>query len=128
MTDAVAPALDPVLHSGPRITIMSRMVVHRRMRFSALRRSTGLTPGNLASHVKTLVAARYLGVETDRSKVERKTTVAVTAAGEQAYRDYVRHLRVLLETLEGTGGPPTTQDLSQEPGGHGRLQPNDRSP
>ena len=103
MTGPPAPTLDPVLHSGPRITIMSRMVVHRRMRFSALRRSTGLTPGNLASHVKTLVAAGYLGVQTDQSKVERRTTVAVTAIGEEAYRAYVRDLRALLDALEVAG-------------------------
>jgi DNA-binding MarR family transcriptional regulator len=100
--------LDPLLHSAPRITIMSRMVVHRRMRFAALRRSTGLTAGNLASHVKALVGAGYLAAATDESKVERRTTVHVTPAGESAYRAYLGQLRALLASLEpepSRGGP-----------------------
>lgn len=92
--------LDPLLHSAPRITIMSRMVVHRRLRFAALRRSTGLTPGNLASHLKTLAGAAYLTVETDETKVERRTTVHVTPAGVSAYRAYLEQLRALLASLE----------------------------
>jgi DNA-binding MarR family transcriptional regulator len=99
MTTLQAGMFDPVLHSGPRITIMSRMVIHQHMRFAALQKSTGLTAGNLASHVETLEKAGYLAQDLDETKVEKRKTVRVTLAGDAAFRGYVKQMQGVLAAL-----------------------------
>lgn len=90
---------DPVLHSGPRITIMSRMVIRQRMRFAALQKSTTLTPGNLSTHLDVLVKAGYLTVDVDEGKVQRQKIVHITPQGDAAFRSYVASVRQLLDSL-----------------------------
>jgi DNA-binding MarR family transcriptional regulator len=111
MTNLYTSMFDPVLHSGPRITIMSRMVIHQEMRFSALQKSTELTAGNLASHIETLAKAGYVQLDLDESKVERRKTVRITAAGDAAFRAYVKQVRAVLEGVQadldaGASGKP----------------------
>jgi DNA-binding MarR family transcriptional regulator len=95
-----AGIFDPVLHSGPRITIMSRMAIHQHMRFAALQKSTGLTAGNLASHVETLSKAGYVTQDLDESKAEKRKTLRITAAGDAAFRLYVKQVRSVLEGVQ----------------------------
>lgn len=93
---------DPVLHSGPRITIMSRLCIHRQMGFAALQKSTGLTAGNLSSHLDALAKAGHISQDVDERKVVRRKTVRVTAAGDAAFREYVKAVRTVLEGLEAS--------------------------
>lgn len=108
MTEPLPEQFDPVLHSGPRITIMSRMVIRQRMRFSALQKSTTLTPGNLSTHLDVLVKAGYLALEVDEGKVQRRKVVLVTPAGDAAFRAYVAAVRAVLDGIAaGLPGPPS---------------------
>ena len=106
MTEALPTDFDSVLHSGPRITIMSRMVIRQRMRFAALQKSTTLTPGNLSTHLDVLVKAGYLALEVDERKVQRAKVVLVTAAGAQAYDAYLSQVRAVLEGLQSARHAP----------------------
>lgn len=91
--DHVRPdSFDPVLHSAPRITIMSRLVVQGAMRFGALQKSTTLTAGNLAAHLRVLEEAGYVKLELDEIAVVRKRTVRITAEGDARFRAYVGQL------------------------------------
>ena len=102
MTEPLPADFDPVLHSGPRITIMSRMVIRQRMRFAALQKSTTLTPGNLSTHLDVLVKAGYLAVEVDERKVQRAKVVLVTPAGDAAFRAYVAQVRAVLDQVQSS--------------------------
>lgn len=106
LTEPLPQDFDPILHSGPRITIMSRMVIRQLMRFSALQKSTTLTPGNLPTHLDVLAKAGYLTVEVDEAKVQRRKIVRVTAAGDAAFRAYVKAVRAVLEGVESTMADP----------------------
>ncbi|MEK6975152.1 MAG: transcriptional regulator [Candidatus Thermoplasmatota archaeon] len=102
---------DPVLHSGPRITIMSRMVIRQRMRFAALAASTTLTPGNLSTHLDVLVRAGYLTLDVNEKKVQRRKVVLITPAGDAAFRSYVRDVRALLGEMHTSfGSSPFASD------------------
>lgn len=93
---------DPVLHSGPRITILSRLVIHKHMRLAALQKSTTLTAGNLTSHLDVLLKAGYVAVEVDEAKVERRKTVRITTKGDSSFRAYVAQVRAVMESLQGS--------------------------
>lgn len=104
MTEPLPEHFDPVLHSGPRITIMSRMVIRQRMRFAALQKSTTLTPGNLSAHLDVLVKAGYLSLDVNEGKVQRRKVVQITAEGDQAFRAYVSAVRQVLDGVAATMG------------------------
>jgi DNA-binding MarR family transcriptional regulator len=92
---------DPILHSGPRITILSRLVIHHEMGFAALQKSTTLTAGNLATHLEVLEKAGHVLQAVDERKVVRRKTVRITPTGDAAFRAYVDQVRTILEGLQG---------------------------
>lgn len=96
---------DPVLHSGPRITIMSRLCIHQSMRFAELEKSTTLSKGNLATHLEVLERAGYVTQDVDERKVVRTKTVRVTPAGDAAFRAYVAQVRAVLDGVQAALPP-----------------------
>lgn len=110
MSEPLPEQFDPVLHSGPRITIMSRMVVRQVIGFAALQNSTTLTAGNLSTHLDVLAKAGYVALDVDEKKVVRRKTIRITPAGDAAFRAYVRQVRAILEGLNA--------DLTTSVGNH----------
>lgn len=102
MSEPTPEQFNPVLHSGPRITIMSRLVVRQVMGFAALQKSTTLTAGNLSTHLDVLAKAGYVSLDVDERKVVRRKSVRITPAGDAAFRAYVAQVRAILEGLQGT--------------------------
>ena len=105
MTEPLPHHFDSILHSGPRITILSRLVIHQAMGFAALQKSTTLTAGNLSAHLDVLAKAGYVALDLDERKVVRRKTVRITPAGDSAFRAYVREVRALLESVQSTLPP-----------------------
>jgi DNA-binding MarR family transcriptional regulator len=109
VAEPVPQDFDPVLHSGPRITIMSHLVIHQAMGFAALQKSTTLTGGNLSTHLDVLAKAGYVLQDVDERKVVRRKEVRITPAGDAAFRAYVAQVRAVLEgvqaSLPGAQGP-----------------------
>ncbi len=100
MTEPTPEQFDAVLHSGPRITIMSRLVIRQVMGFTALQKSTTLTAGNLSTHLDVLVKAGYVALDVDERKVVRRKTVRITPSGDAAFRAYVQQVRAILDGLQ----------------------------
>jgi len=80
--------LDPVIHESSRLLIVSVLNEGQRMDFGFLVSTTGLTKGNLSTHMTKLVAAGY--VEELKEFVDRKprTSYCLTAAGRRAFHRY----------------------------------------
>lgn len=80
--------LDRTLHEPARLQIMAHLYILEAADFLFLLRRTGLTKGNLSSHVRKLEEAGYVAVEkkfVDRHPV---TTYALTGAGRVAFSTY----------------------------------------
>lgn len=92
--------LDRLLHEPARLQIMAHLYVLESADFLFLLRRTGLTKGNLSSHVRKLEQAGYLEVEkkfVDRHPV---TAYRLTARGRAAVTAY---RATILEALDGLG-------------------------
>lgn len=100
MSEPQPTDFDSVLHSGPRITIMSRLIIHQKMRFAALQKSTTLTAGNLSTHLDVLAKAGYVTQDVDELKVTRSKTVRITTIGDSAFRAYVAQVRAVLDKMQ----------------------------
>jgi DNA-binding MarR family transcriptional regulator len=107
------PRLDPAYHAPARIAIASRLVASERMRFAALRIATGLTPGNLATHLDALEKAGYV---TQRDAIvarRRGRVIAMTEEGRAAWRAYVAALEALVAALRERPAPPPKAGASR---------------
>lgn len=89
--------LDRVLHEPARLMIIANLCVLESADFTFLMNQTGLTWGNLSSHLSKLEDAGYVQVE--KSFVERKprTMLRVTESGRQAFLQYRRQMLGLLQ-------------------------------
>lgn len=93
--------VDPLIHAPARLMIIAILVAVESADFLYLLRETGLTKGNLATHVNKLEDGGYLSVEkTFRGKTPL-TIYHLTDAGRQALADYRRQLQYIVENTAG---------------------------
>jgi len=87
--------LDSLIHESSRLMIVSVLNEGPWMEFGFLVTTTGLTKGNLSTHMAKLVAARY--VEEWKEFVDRKpcTSYRLTRRGREAFQHYQKMWRRL---------------------------------
>jgi DNA-binding MarR family transcriptional regulator len=92
--------IDKLIHEPARLKIMALLYVVESADFLFIMRQTGLTFGNLSSHMSKLEAANYIGVE--KEFVDRKphTMLHLTKQGRTAFRKYRESMKKLLEETE----------------------------
>jgi DNA-binding transcriptional ArsR family regulator len=88
--------LDRLIHEPARLALAAILSVVESADFLYLQRETGLTKGNLSSHLAKLEEAGYVAIEkTYRGKVPL-TLVRLTDPGAAAYRAYRAHFKKFL--------------------------------
>ena len=88
--------LDRVIHSPARLMMMTYLYVVESVDFIFLMRLTGLTWGNLSSHLSILEETEYVNIEKNFIQKKSHTIVNLTDKGRQAFREYKQ---VLLQVL-----------------------------
>jgi DNA-binding MarR family transcriptional regulator len=89
--------LDRVIHEPARLTLAAILSVVESADFLYLQRETGLTKGNLSSHLARMEDAGYVAIEkTYRGRVPL-TLVRLTGAGAAAYKAYRARFKKFLE-------------------------------
>ncbi|MFW9985729.1 MAG: winged helix-turn-helix domain-containing protein [Candidatus Odinarchaeota archaeon] len=91
--------IDRVIHEPARLLIMSHLYVLDSANFLFLKRQTGLSDGNLSSHITKLENAGY--VEIIKKFVNRKplTVIQLTKVGREAFREYQRQMQHMFEGI-----------------------------
>lgn len=91
--------IDRTIHEPARLLIMAHLSVLESADFLFLLRQTGLTRGNLSSHVRKLEQAGYVDVE--KSFVDRLplTVYRLTEEGGEALQKYRRRMSGVLKSL-----------------------------
>ena len=91
--------VDRIVHEPARLMIMALLSGAKEADFLFLTRETGLTKGNLSSHLLKLEEARYVEIEkTFRGKIPL-TLVRITPAGRTALAQYRKTMNGLLKQL-----------------------------
>ncbi len=91
--------IDRLVHEPARFAIMAHLYVVDRADFTFLLNQTGLTRGNLSSHMSKLEEAGYIEVE--KKFVARKplTVLKLSEMGRKAFLDYRQQMQQVLEEL-----------------------------
>jgi len=78
---------------------MAQLYVVQSADFTFLLHQTGMTPGNLSSHLSKLEDAGY--VEITKEFIERKphTALALTKKGRDAFKQYRRNIKQIADRL-----------------------------
>jgi DNA-binding transcriptional ArsR family regulator len=91
--------VDRIIHEPARLIIVSLLSGAKEADFLFLMRETGLTKGNLSSHLAKLEDSAYVDIEkTFRGKIPL-TLVRLTAKGRAALTGYRKQMNGLLRQL-----------------------------
>lgn len=100
--DAKAIAsLDRILHEPARLCVVACLSLVDEADFVFLQSQTGMTGGNLSSHVKKLEAAGYITIRKEFQDSRPRTSLQLTASGRSALEAYVQSMQSLLTVLGG---------------------------
>ena len=92
-------AIDKLVHEPARFLIMAHLYVVESADFLFLMRQTGLTRGNLSSHMTKLEDAGYLEVVKDFVDKKPHTMLELTKQGREAFRNYRQTMKQVLEDI-----------------------------
>jgi DNA-binding transcriptional ArsR family regulator len=88
-----ADGIDRIIHEPARLMIVSLLAKAKEADFTTILRHTGLTRGNLSTHLARLEGAGYVTANKGfRGKIPQ-TTFCLTDTGRAAFAAYRRQLR-----------------------------------
>ncbi len=91
--------IDQVIHAPARLAVVTYLAVVESADYVFLMRQTGLTWGNLSTHLKKLEEAGYVEIRKEFRGKKPHSTVALTERGRRAFSEYRRSLRQALNDL-----------------------------
>lgn len=93
------PAIDKIIHEPARLVIMAHLFVVESADFLFLQRQTGLTWGNISSHLRKLEDAGYVTVQKEFIDKKPHTTLKLTDEGRVAFQNYRKSMKQVFDDL-----------------------------
>ena len=91
--------IDRLIHEPARYLIMAYLYVVDSADALFLQKQTGLTWGNLSSHLSKLESAGYVTVEKEFLERKPHTMLRLSGEGRAAFEDYRRRMQRALKDL-----------------------------
>jgi DNA-binding MarR family transcriptional regulator len=91
--------IDRLIHEPARLSIIVTLYVVESADYTFLMNQTGLTWGNLSSHMSKLEEAGYVAVEKSFVGKKPQTMAALTEAGRAAFQTYRRQMEQVFSDL-----------------------------
>jgi len=95
------PQVDRLVHEPARLMILAHLYVVESADFLFLMRQTGLTFGNLSSHMSKLENAGYIEISKEFVGKKPHTMLHITDSGRSALRNYQENMKQFLDDLPG---------------------------
>jgi DNA-binding MarR family transcriptional regulator len=96
----VTATVDRLIHEPARLAIMTNLFVVESANATYLLQQTGLTWGNLGSHLAKLEEAGYVQVSKGYRGRKPETTVRLTTSGRKALLEYRERLLTALAPMD----------------------------
>jgi len=91
--------LDRLIHEPARLTLTALLFAVEEADFLYLLRESGLTKGNLSSHLAKLEEADYVEIEKSFVGKIPRTVCRLTPEGREAFKSYRAHLKRITASL-----------------------------
>jgi len=92
-------SLDRMIHEPARLMIIAVLFVIEQADFTFLMAQTGLSWGNLSSHMSKLEEAGYIEVEKSFVNRRPRTMLRLTEMGRSSFMEYRRSMNQILNGL-----------------------------
>ncbi len=94
--------IDSAVHAPARLMILALLSVVDSADFTFLLRQTGLTRGNLSTHLRKLEEAGYICVKKEFVDRIPRTLIRLTDTGRSAIHTYRKNMRRVIDELLGS--------------------------
>jgi len=91
--------INQVIHAPARLMVLTYLYVVESVDYVFLMRLTGLTWGNLATHLSKLEEAGYIAIQKEFKGKKPHSTVHLTNRGRAAFREYKQSMQQVLDDL-----------------------------
>ena len=91
--------INKIIHEPARLIITAHLYVVESADFLFLQRQTGLTWGNISSHIRKLENAGYVAVNKEFIDKKPHTTLKLTDKGRAAFQEYRKNIKQVFEDL-----------------------------
>jgi DNA-binding MarR family transcriptional regulator len=91
--------LDQVIHASARLMVLVHLYVVESVDYVFLKNQTGLSWGNLSTHLNKLEEAGYVAIEKGFKGKVPHTMIHLTTQGRKAFKDYKKNLQQVLDDL-----------------------------
>ena len=98
----ISASVDRLIHEPARLAIMTNLFVVANANATYLLQQTGLTWGNLGSHLSKLEEAGYVDVRKGYQAKRPETTISLTPRGRTALVEYRDRLLAALAPVGGS--------------------------
>lgn len=95
--------VDRLIHERVRLAIVSTLAVHESLTFADLKRTLGLTDGNLSVHARKLEEAGYVECLKGFEGRVPRTVYRLAPAGRKALKRYLDHMEALVKAVREGG-------------------------
>ena len=91
--------IDQVIHASARLMVLTYLYVVESADYVFLTRMTGLTWGNLSTHMARLEEAGYIEMLKEFRGKKPHTKIKLTEQGRAAFREYKKSMQQVLDDL-----------------------------
>jgi DNA-binding MarR family transcriptional regulator len=91
--------IDQIIHTPARLMVLTYLYVVDSVDYTFLVRLTGLTWGNLATHLAKLEEVGYVTIEKTFKGKKPHSTISLTDEGREAFREYKQSMQQVLDDL-----------------------------
>jgi DNA-binding MarR family transcriptional regulator len=91
--------IDPLIHASARLMVLTYLYVVESADYVFLINLTGLTWGNLATHLNKLAEAGYIEMQKTYKGKKPQTLLSMTETGRVAFRNYRKTMKQVLNDL-----------------------------
>lgn len=88
--------MDDLIHQKTRLAIMAHLAARGEADFLSLKKTLGLTDGNISVHTGMLEGKGYIATERSFVGKKTRTTYRITDEGRKAFEEYVAELEKVL--------------------------------
>ena len=91
--------IDQVIHASARLMVLVHLYVVESVDYVFLKNQTGLSWGNLSTHLNKLEEAGYVAIKKGFKGKKPHTMIHLTKRGRAAFKDYKQNMQQVLDDL-----------------------------
>jgi len=91
--------LDQVIHASARLMVLVHLYVVESVDYVFLKNQTGLSWGNLSTHLNKLEESGYVAIKKGFKGKKPHTMIHLTKRGREAFKDYKQSMQQVLDDL-----------------------------